>query len=88
MGHDPANGTSLERLRFISEWLKWLFAIVVSALLAYSAAANATNARITVLETQQRVNDERLREIKVQLDTLNSKIDRVIEMALRQQVGR
>lgn len=53
-------------MSLMSEWLKYLLGIAIAALLGYSATVN----RISVLETKQQANEQRLERIETKIDVL------------------
>jgi hypothetical protein len=53
--------------------------LVVSGLTAYSKNDTALSNRVSVVETQQRADDGRLDRIEHTVDSMNTKIDRLLE---------
>lgn len=73
----------LSRTRVPWPVVAWLLAVIVGCLVSYTAAANTFNARVVVLETQQKNTDARLVEIQSYLQALNLKMDQLLLASAR-----
>lgn len=66
---EDREGQDFERAKLAGDWLKWLLAMVVAAMLSYAATTN----RITALEVKQETTHEQLKTIESKIDKLLSR---------------
>lgn len=78
-GEDRREDIPLERARLPIGAVVTIVTIIVGLLVTYYSSMNPIDARVFVLESQQRTTDERYRSLENRLERMNEKLDRLLE---------